>query len=266
MRNLPSVNAKYWLSLGAASIFGTNTGDFVAGYLHVGHLAGLPYLALLFGAIVLAARFSEQSSVLYFWAAIITVRTAATNVGDTFHDFHVPYSACLPFVLALFAASVLLYKRVAGNSAKDGTMRVDAAYWLAMMLAGILGTIGGDFASFRLGLTPAGAALAVGIFVPVSIVWFARKGSLLDPVPYWTTVALIRTAGTAAGDALAQALRLSVSTVVTGLIFAGLVLYFYGFQSTHRVRPATAAAARIRRGSPHSTRRRLPRAQRDPAP
>jgi len=227
VRDLPSVNAKYWLSLGAASIFGTNSGDFVAGYLHVGHLGGLPYLALLFGAILLAARFSEQSSVLYFWAAIITVRTAATNVGDTFHDFHIPYSVCIPFVLALFAASVLLYKRVAGNSAQEGSVRVNSAYWLAMMLAGILGTIGGDFASFRMGLTPPGAAVVVGLVLLASIVWFDQKRILLNPLPYWASVALIRTAGTAAGDALADALRLALSTAVTGLIFVGLVVYFY---------------------------------------
>jgi len=37
---------------------------------------------------------------------------------------------------------------------------------------------------------------------------------------------LIRTAGTAAGDALAGALGLPLSTALTGLVFAGLVAYF----------------------------------------
>src|SRR5262245_19483313 len=107
MRNLPKIHARYWLALVAASTFGTNTGDFVAGYLHIGHLAGLPYLALLFGAILLASKRARHGHALYFWAAIITLRTAATNVGDAFHDFHVSYSVSLSVVLVLFSASVL---------------------------------------------------------------------------------------------------------------------------------------------------------------
>lgn len=240
MRNLPGISASYWLTLVAASIFGTNTGDFVAGYLHLGHLAGLPYMALVFGAIVLLARWARHSHALYFWAAIITMRTAATNVGDAFHDFHVPYGVSVPFVLVLFAASVLVYGRVSARTGQDGAVRVDSAYWICMMLAGILGTIGGDFASFRIGLTPPGAACVFGALIAASLWWFGKTAALLNPVPYWATVALIRTGGTAAGDALADALRLALSTALTGCVFVGLVLYFYAFQPTGRAQPRAA--------------------------
>jgi uncharacterized membrane-anchored protein len=240
VRNLPGINAGYWLTLVAASIFGTNTGDFVAHYLHLGHLAGLPYMALIFGAILVLARWARRSHALYFWAAIITMRTAATNVGDAFHDFHVPYSLSIALVLVLFAASVLLYGRVSAGAGPQGTVRVDSAYWTCMMLAGILGTIGGDFASFRLGLTPLGAACVFGGLIAASFWWFGKTATLLNPVPYWATVALIRTGGTAAGDALADAFRLALSTALTGLVFVGLVLYFYAFQPTGKAQPRAA--------------------------
>ena len=240
VRNLPAINASYWLTLVAASTFGTNTGDFVAGYLHMGHLAGLPYMALVFGAILLAATWARHSHALYFWAAIITLRTAATNVGDAFHDFHVPYSVSIAVVLVLFAAGVLLYARGSVNARQERAVHVDSAYWICMMLAGILGTIGGDFASFRLGLTPLGAAcLFIGL-IAAALWWFGKTAALLNPVPYWTTVALIRTGGTAAGDALADVLRLALSTALTGFVFVGLVLYFYAFQSTSRPQPRAA--------------------------
>ena len=241
MRNLPKIDASYWLALVAASIFGTNTGDFVARYLHLGHIAGLPYMALVFGAILLVARWARHSHALYFWAAIITMRTAATNVGDAFHDFHVPYSFSISVVLALFAASVLLYRRASAGTGQQGTVRVNSAYWICMMLAGILGTIGGDFASFRLGLTPLGAACVFGVLIAASLWWFRKAAALLNPVPYWATVALIRTGGTAAGDALADVLRLALSTALTGLVFVGLVLYFYAFQSTGKAQPRAAS-------------------------
>ena len=240
MRDLPKINANYWHALVAASIFGTNTGDFVAGYLGIGHLAGVPYVALLFGAILLLARRTRHSSALYFWAAIITMRTAATNVGDAFQDFGIPFKVSIPVVLVSFAASVLLYGRVAGDARSDATVRVNSTYWACMMLAGILGTIGGDFASFRMGLTPLGAACVFGLFVAASIAWFSRMGSLLNPIPYWATVALIRTGGTAGGDAFAHALGLPVSTAFTGLAFVGLVFYFYAFRSTNKAQPRMA--------------------------
>jgi len=240
VRNLPRIDASYWLALVAASIFGTNTGDFVARYLHLGHLAGLPYMALIFGAILLVARRARQGHALYFWAAIITMRTAATNVADAFHDFHVPYSISVAVVLVLFAASVLLYRRVSASTGGQGAVRVDSAYWICMMLAGILGTIGGDFASFRLGLTPLGAACVFATLIAASLWWFGKTAVLLDPVPYWATVALIRTGGTAAGDALADVLRLALSTALTGFVFVGLVLYFYAFQSTGKAQPRAA--------------------------
>jgi uncharacterized membrane-anchored protein len=233
LRNLPKINRNYWLSLVAASILGTNTGDFVAGRLHLGHLAGLPYLAALFAVILVLERRARHSAI-YFWAAIITMRTAATNVGDAFHDFGIDFSASIPIVLVLFAASVFVYHRVSGETnTQASTVRVNPAYWVCMMLAGILGTIGGDYASFRLGLTPPGAALVFGLMIAASIGWFGKQRVLLTPVPYWFTVALIRTGGTAAGDALAHALKLPLSTAVTGFVFVALVLYFYGLQSTN---------------------------------
>ncbi len=65
MRNLPRIDQRYWLSLSAASVFGTNTGDFVAGYLHLGHLAGLPWLAALFAAILLVERYVRAFGALF---------------------------------------------------------------------------------------------------------------------------------------------------------------------------------------------------------
>ena len=235
MRDLPRINANYWAALVAASIFGTNTGDFVAKYLHLGHLAGLPYMGLLFAAILLSERWARRGHALYFWAAVITMRTAATNVADAFQDFHIPYRVSIAFVLTLFAASVFFYKRVAKASAGGADVPVNHAYWLSMMLAGILGTLGGDFASFRIGLTPPVAAAVFGALILVSVAWFSRRGTLPQPVPYWTTVALIRTAGTAAGDAAAILLGLALSTALTGTAFVGLVIYFYGKQSGGRV-------------------------------
>ncbi|MEH2338549.1 hypothetical protein [Nostoc sp.] len=165
---------------------------------------------------------------LWFWFAIITVRTAATNVGDMFNDWHIDFAVSIPMVLALFVCAVWVYSRFfdAGTTLGD-TIRVTPIYWVCMMLAGVLGTLAGDFASFRLHLTPPGAAVVVGALVAMTL-RIGRRRQILAPALYWTTVALIRTAGTAAGDALAHALSLPWSTLLTGLAFLVPVIAFYG--------------------------------------
>ena len=220
MRSRPRIDSRYWLALAAASIFGTNTGDFVAGYLHLGHLAGLPWLLALFVAILVLERLSAVKTPLWFWAAIITMRTAATNVGDAFHDFHLGFDVSVPVMAALFAASVWLYARLTpGRGAGDDTVKVN---WIAMMFAGVLGTVGGDLAAK--GLSNPGAAGVFFALAAAAIAIFRRRGTLLAAAPYWLAVALIRTAGTAGGDTVAHAIGLAPSTVLTGLAFVVLIV------------------------------------------
>jgi uncharacterized membrane-anchored protein len=238
MRSLPRIDARYWLALCAASIFGTNTGDFVAGYLHIGHLAGLPWLLAAFLAILAVERVSPVKTPLWFWAAIITMRTAATNVGDAFHDFGMGFAISVPVTLVLFAASVALYARVTPpRRPGDDTVQVNWAYWIAMMLAGVLGTVGGDLASKW--LTDPGAAAVFFVIVAILIPSLRRRGLLLMAAAYWTAVALIRTAGTAGGDTIAHAIGLAPSTFLTGVVFLVLVIV-----SSRSPAMATAVPAR----------------------
>ena len=223
MRSLPRINTRYWLALSAASIFGTNTGDFVAGYLHLGHLAGLPWLLAAFALILALERVSPVKTPLWFWAAIITMRTAATNVGDAFHDFGMGFAISVPVSLALLVLSVVLYARVTTQRVPgDDTVRVNTAYWIAMMLAGVLGTVGGDAAAK--GLTNPGAAFVFFTLAGIAIAYLGRRSVLLVAWAYWMVVALIRTAGTAGGDTIAHAIGLAPSTVLTGLVFLALVI------------------------------------------
>jgi uncharacterized membrane-anchored protein len=228
MRSLPRIDARYWLALSAASIFGTNTGDFVAGYLHMGHLAGLPWLTAAFALILVLERVSPVKTPLWFWAAIITMRTAATNVGDAFHDFGMGFGISVP---------VTLYARVTPRrNAGDDTVRVNAAYWIAMMLAGVLGTVGGDAAAKS--LTNPGAAAVFFAIAGAAIAYLGRRGLLLVAGAYWIVVGLIRTAGTAGGDTVAHAIGLAPSTVLTGAVFLVLVVASSRSPAIIRVAPA----------------------------
>ena len=49
-RHLPSLGPRFWAALCLASIFGANMGDYFAHNLGLGHVAGLPFLAVAFAA------------------------------------------------------------------------------------------------------------------------------------------------------------------------------------------------------------------------
>ena len=269
MRGLPLINSRYWLTLVAASIFGTNTGDMIAIYFHLGNLAGLPWLAAVLALVFLVERFSPVASAVYFWAAIIVIRTGATNIADATHPLGIYGVALVPVILLAFAGMVWVYQRrveASPDAARSdavspvaaGTAKVDAVYWLCMALAGIAGTLLGDYGAGAFAVASWGVAHLAG-FAPggfefswmqsghltgmivfgAAVIATLAGNSLADlakPVKYWTLLALIRTAGTAAGDYLAHTgLGLAGSSILTGLVFATLVVGFYAVRNDNLV-------------------------------
>ncbi len=258
MRALPKLNSKYWLALVAASIFGTNTGDYLSDYLHLGHVVGLPYLLAALAAIFLIEKISPVASVAFFWAAIIVIRTGATNVADATHDIGIYGIGAVLALLAAFAFAVRRYKKVSDARPGDPeTPRVDAFYWVVMALAGIVGTLAGDIASAGLGFasyfvsklyTGSTDAFSFG-WMTTGHIWATlifgggvlamlsryRIADLARPYPYWVMIALIRTAGTALGDFIAKTpLQLTGACLVDGAIFVGLIGYFYVVEKGNR--------------------------------
>ncbi|HEX9461455.1 MAG TPA: hypothetical protein VGB82_02555, partial [Alphaproteobacteria bacterium] len=54
--HVPAAGDRYWVALSIASVFGANTGDFIAKYLHLGHWGGLPALAILLAVVFFLER------------------------------------------------------------------------------------------------------------------------------------------------------------------------------------------------------------------
>jgi Repeat of Unknown Function (DUF347) len=226
--HLPALGPRYWAALCIASIFGANMGDFFAHILGLGHVAGLPFLAAALAIVMLAERFDTLRHQVYYWCAIIIVRTAATNFADfTAGDLKLPRLGIMVVLAILLIAAVWLSWRFAwrqlANKA-DEVLCADLGYWVCMFLAGTLGTVIGDYSSHNLKLDDAGAAILLSPIVALLLV-AGRNGRLLLPL-FWTTVVAIRAAGTAVGDTLAgrHMLGLPLSTAVTGAVFVILLV------------------------------------------
>ena len=163
--HVPVLGARYWSALCIASIAGANMGDFFAHDIGLGHVAGLPYLAAALVVILVAERLDRAVHEIYYWLAIIVVRTAATSLADFFSvDMRLPkpwVMAALALLLALGVAAAwrLVWRAPLDSDAKDKLLQADAGYWLAMLIAGTLGTVVGDFFSHDLHLGDASLPL-----------------------------------------------------------------------------------------------------------
>ena len=153
-KNLPMINARYWIAILAASMCGANTGDFASRILGLGHTRGLIPLALIFLAIVWAERRSNVATEAYYWLAIIVLRTGATNLADLgTHDLELGYFLCMGVLVGLMVVMLLIDRARAveptGVVGSDGRWcslpATDASYWVTMLAAGTLGTVAGDW-------------------------------------------------------------------------------------------------------------------------
>jgi uncharacterized membrane-anchored protein len=219
-RHMPSVNARYWLAITLASLFGTNMGDLYAHESGLGIVWGLVLLAVLAAAAFAAERRDPGTRVLWYWLVIVIIRTGATNIADWLayraHVPDVPLGLGLGAVIALFGG--LSLRRSAGGMPATG-----ATYWVAMLGAGVFGTAVGDMAEHAFGDAAASIGLAVLLAVAL-LVWSARVAERLWI--YWLAVAVARTAGTAMGDWLADRfVGLPLATLITGVAFVAAVVF-----------------------------------------
>ena len=229
-QHLPALGPRFWGALCLASIFGANMGDFFAHNIGLGHVAGLPFLAVGFAIVMVIERFDRTAHETYYWFAIILVRTAATNLGDFFAG---DLKISRPLVMAILAVLLALVIALAwqtrwkalSRDPKAAALRADTPYWLGMLLAGTLGTVLGDYFSHNLQLGDAAGAIVLTTILAAMFAVGSR--GLIWSLPfYWATIVMVRTAGTDVGDFFArrQMLGLALSTLVTGLAFVALLL------------------------------------------
>ena len=130
--HLPTAGARYWAALCIASIFGANMGDFFARNIGLGHVDGLPFLALALAVVIIVERFDRLQHQWYYWTAIIIVRTAATNFADfASGDLKLPRIWVIGALTTLLATALwmswsFVWRRLAN---KDGNvLRADFGY------------------------------------------------------------------------------------------------------------------------------------------
>src|ERR1700733_3468937 len=203
--NVPTVGARYWTAISLASVFGCNLGDFVSLYLHWGHWLGLFPLAVTFAALVVGEHHFAHFTEAWYWAVVIVLRTAATNIADlATHTFEWPYPRVilgLAVIQALVVCPVLPRLISAGNN-RTGRPATNGWYWLSLLTAGTLGTAIGDWTAEELHLGTGYGTLVLGAIFAVVLAMGSRL-RWTTKAAYWLPIIAVRSAGTTAGDWLA---------------------------------------------------------------
>ncbi|MBA2934320.1 hypothetical protein HZF05_09440 [Sphingomonas sp. CGMCC 1.13654] len=242
IRHMPKVDGRYWSAIAMASLFGTNLGDLYAHDSGLGLIGGVPVLVALAAVVFAVERLDRAPRQGWYWLMIVIIRTGATNIAD-YGKHQMPYAvfgAILTVLLVGFATLSLRPRDRAESVAEEsrGMPKTGAAYWAAMLSAGIFGTFFGDVAQHVIGQGMASLVLLAALLVMLAI-WRAQGANRLWL--YWLTVAMARTAGTAMGDFLAEnetlAIGLPVATLITGTAFTLIVLLW---PRRNRDVPATA--------------------------
>src|ERR1700744_3444806 len=228
LMHTPRIDARYWIAITLASVFGTNMGDFYAHESGLGIVKGLAVLAVLTAIVFIIERFDNLKHQVWYWLVIILIRTGATNIAD-YLAFRVRIPGLiltvgLAVLIALFGWGTHRSSRTAGSKALPST---NAAYWLAMLSAGVFGTVLGDICEHAFG---EGVA-AIGLTVLLAIVLTAGFRVAAQYIAlYWMIVAVARTAGTAIGDWIAEneiiKIGLPYSTLLSGIAFAAVLLFW----------------------------------------
>lgn len=246
--HVPRINARYWAGITLASIFGTNMGDFYAHESGLGLLGGLPILVVLFALVYAAERFDKRSHDAYYWICIIIMRTGATNIADYAagrRGLHIDRLVLAVGLGALLAAlawwAARDARRLNVHMAPKALPDTDVRYWIAMLTAGVFGTVLGDYFEHLVGQGPAAIGLAVLLAAALLIY---GKGVLAAAYGYWLTIAVARTTGTAIGDWLAENKHLHIGlplcTLLTGVALAGVLLLW---RSRREGGPVTTSAS-----------------------
>jgi uncharacterized membrane-anchored protein len=228
--HVPIADYRYWAAILLASVFGTNLGDLYAHESGLGLQLGVVLLAVLTIPLFALERLDRRTHAVYYWLVIIVIRTGATNIADYLQfRVHIPQ---LPLCLALAAFSGFFgYWQQRASVAPAAVARTPgvlpesgAQYWLAMLGAGVFGTVLGDLCSRILGQLTASMIFTALLLVAIA---FWRRTAVAVVAIYWITVAIARTAGTAIGDWLAESHALNfglpLATLLSGFAFVGLL-------------------------------------------
>jgi uncharacterized membrane-anchored protein len=234
----PSVDLFYWLAILLASTIGTAGGDFVAGGLGVLSTSMIATTSTLAVVLLACSRIKPREAL--FWLAIVLERIAGTNGGDFLasdNGLGLGHGWAAALSLTALVSLVWLWRRGASwRQMLPGDWRlpmqaqnvpvVDAKYWLAILIAAVLGTSLGYYIclSYLLDYINGLPYMALALVVVLTA---ENRSVRALPVFYWLTIVIAWAVGTDLAGLFTKRLDFTTADVthVLTVMLAFLLLF-----------------------------------------
>lgn len=210
LSKVPEVTLTFWLIKILATTLGETGGDAVSMSMNFGYLVSTGIFGALFIIAVIAQIKAKQFHPVLYWLTII----ATTTVGTTLADFAdrslgIGYLGGTTLLFTLLMASLFIWHRTEGSIAVGtvSTPRVEAFYWVTIMLSQTLGTALGDWCADSLGLGYLSSAVIFGVLlvmIAAAYFWTTISRTAL----FWSAFILTRPLGAVVGDFLDKPLSM----------------------------------------------------------
>lgn len=170
--------------------------------------------------------------VLLYWI----IKIASTTLGETGADmFSMTFDLGYGTTIVIFMSFFLLFLGMKLSIKRYDTL----LYWLVFTATAIVGTAISDYIdrSLGLGYTFGSLLLIASLFVVLGLWYFKEKSIAVESITthsseifYWSAFLIANTLGTAAGDFLADELKigfLNSALIISGLLILTALLHFY---------------------------------------
>lgn len=235
LSKVPEITLIFWVTKIFATTLGETGGDALSMSMKLGYLESTGIFAAIFAVAVMFQILAKRFHPAVYWTTII----ATTTVGTTLADFvdrslGIGYAGGTTMLLALLAASLLLWYRTLGSVDVDtvSSPRSEVFYWITIMFSQTLGTALGDWAADNAGLGYGGGAMLFGTMLAVTAAAYYRT-NISRTILFWVAFILTRPLGAVVGDFLdkptgqgGMALsRYSASATLIVLIILCLIIF-----------------------------------------
>lgn len=238
-QHVPSIGPRYWAVLFAASLLGSNLGDFLGDHLAAGFFGRMLVLAAALAAIFFAERHDRSRTDICYWLAVVVIQAASIRLADlsTIDLGFGRLATAIGLAVILVATFRILRSSPMlvisthmisrpGAAAKPMT---DAAHWTAMVVASTLGTVASDFIIYGMDLGALGACIVLIVLLGLSY-GIERLPGMNLLLLYWLTSTIVRGLGNAYGELITKDPNLPVdpplgTALSSGLLVALLLLW-----------------------------------------
>ncbi|MFZ3321673.1 MAG: hypothetical protein WA190_04815 [Usitatibacter sp.] len=241
---VPEVTLAFWIVKILATTVGETGGDAVSMSMHLGYLVGSGIFVAIFVIAVAVQASARKFHPVLYWTTIVATTTLGTTLAD-FADrsLGIGYAGGSAILLALLAASLLIWYRTLGSIAVDSVAspKSEAFYWVTIMFSQTLGTALGDWTADTANLGYRGGAVVFAALLAV-IAFAYYRTRISRVILFWAAFVLTRPLGAVVGDFLDKPLRMGglalsrYSATATLLVLMALCIVFFP------QRPATSAA------------------------